>query len=74
MENRVNHHISVMVFSINTDLKADKLAKSKPTRASRTSDSFLPTAGPQTFQVQITNVNIEVDADSIKEFIDNTEL
>ncbi len=27
-----------------------------------------------TFQVQITNVNKELDADSVKEFIDNKEL
>ncbi len=35
--------------------------KSKPTRTGGTEDSELLTAGPQTFQVQITNVNSALD-------------
>ncbi len=59
---------------MNKELKADKSARSKPTRTSRTSDSLNLTAGPETFQVQITNLNKELDADSIKEFIDNNKM
>ncbi len=59
---------------MNKELKDDKSARSKPTRTSGTSDSLILSAGPQIIQVQITNVNKELDADSIKEFLNNKEL
>ncbi len=43
-------------------------------RPARTGDSVLLIAGPQTFQVQITKVNSELEADDIKEFFVNKEM
>ncbi len=48
--------------------------KAIPARIGGTGDSVLLIDGPQTFQVQITNVNSELKADDLKEFIVNKEM
>ncbi len=52
----------------------DRAVISRPTRTGGTGDSLLLTSGPNTFQVQITNVNSELEVDNITEFIDNKEI
>ncbi len=59
---------------IGRDKGPNKTVKARPARTGVTGDSVLHIAGPQTFQVQITNVNSELEADDIKEFIVNKEM
>ena len=49
--------------------KGSSQVKSKPQRVSGTSESAMLRAGPQSFQVQITNINKEVSEEDIKKYI-----
>ena len=57
----------------NREKGENKVVKPRPVRTGGTGDSVLLTAGHSTFQVPITNVNSELVAENIREFIDNKE-
>ncbi len=59
---------------ISRDKGPNKTVKARPPRTGGTGDSILLIAGPQPFQVQITNVNSELEVDDIKKFIVNKEM